>query len=149
MEKKNPMFVIPISKQDSKRMEKAKRMPIGTESKGRRKVAEGKWVPVKKRSGRKESGQAGAFPRNVRNLTVDAATSFITQAVKMSLKTLRKNQDIVDLQKEKAHKMRNDKALERLEVMRDIYTAAVDIKEFKDNTPKEWAQEIVGRISRM
>jgi hypothetical protein len=31
-------------------LEKAKRMPIGTVSKGRKKVAEGKWVPIKEKS---------------------------------------------------------------------------------------------------
>jgi len=196
------------------KMEKAKRMAIGTVSHGRKKVAEGKWVPVSgkepaySRSGMKptevkeriaqlqkrwrstrvsarvsavpgqykqleqiekeikelggkipvvskkkkkvsRSGQAGTLPLDVHTLTEASATSLVKQCVKMPLKTLRRNQDIVEQQKEKAYEKKNYKALDRLEVMGDIYTAGVMVKEFKDSTPKEWGEEIVGRISRM
>jgi len=36
---------------------KSKKMPIGTVSKGRKKIAEGKWVPVKKERTKKEPGK--------------------------------------------------------------------------------------------
>ena len=89
------------------------------------------------------------LPQDVSMLTISNATSLIKQAVKMPLKTLRRNQDIVEQQKERAYKQKNHKALNRLEVMGDIYTAAVDIKEFKDTTPKEWGEEIIERIGKM
>ena len=89
------------------------------------------------------------LPQDISTLTTGNATSLIKQAVKMPLKTLRRNQDIVEQQKGMAYKKKNYKALDRLEVMGDIYTAAVDIKEFKDTTPKEWGEEIIERIRKM
>jgi len=132
-------------------MEKAKKMPVGTISHGRKKVAEGKWVPwfegKKKKVVKKET--QGTLPLDVSTLTEVNAISLIKQAVKIPLKTLRRNQDIVEQQKERAYKQQKHKVLDRLEVMGDIYTAAVDIKEFKDTTPKEWGEEIIERISKM
>ncbi len=132
----------------ARKLEKGRKMPIGTISHGRKKVAEGKWVPVKKKGKRKATVQ-GTLPQDVHTLTETAATSLIKQAVKMPLKTLRRNQSIVEQQKGMAYKKRNLRALDRLEVMGDIYTAAVMIKEFKETTPGEWGEEIVDRISKM
>lgn len=108
--------------------------------KGRRKRKVKAATTIARERGR---GTQGTLPHDIHTLTVDNATSLIKQAVKMPLKTLRRNQDIVEQQKEKAYEQKNYKALDRLEVMGDIYTAAVDIKEFKDATPKGWAEEIV------
>ncbi len=131
---------------------KAKRMPIGTVSHGRRKVAEGKWVPVKKKGKRKraisESRKGGTLPLDVNTLTEPLATSLIEQCTRMPMKTLRKYQATVKQQIERAFKKENLRALARLEVMEDIYTAAIDVKEFKDSTPEEWGKEVVGKIGR-
>ncbi len=87
--------------------------------------------------------EVGTLPQNVNTLTMDNIVSLIKQTVKIPLKTLRRNQDIVEQQKEKAYKDKNHRAYKRLEVMGEIYQAAVDIKEFKDATPEEWAENII------
>ena len=127
-----------------------KRVPVGTVSHGRKKVAEGKWVPVKRRGKRKKaiSEEAGTLPLDVSTLTESSTASLIKRCAKMPMKTLRKYQAIVKQQSEKAFKDENLRAIDRLEVMEDIYIAAIDIKEFKDSTPEEWGKEIVGRMGR-
>lgn len=130
---------------------KAKRMPIGTVSHGRRKVAEGRWVPVKKRGKRKKvisEGQEGTLPLDVNTLTESSAVSLIKRCARMPMKTLRKHQAVVEQQMERAFEKQNPRAIARLEVMKDIYIAAIDVKEFKDSTPEEWGKEIVGRMGR-
>jgi hypothetical protein len=72
--------------------------------------------------------------RNPRTLTDKQIENNIIQASKIPLKKLRKNQDIIDLQLEKTDDI---KIFESLETRREIYTAAVAIKEFKDK-PKDW-----------
>ena len=51
------------------RLLKAKKMPIGTVSHGRKKVAEGKWVPVK------SSGVRGNKPPRIFQLDLEKMTS--------------------------------------------------------------------------
>lgn len=137
-------------------LKKGKRASVGAvrtwkDGKRYRKTAQG-WVMVGK--GRKKKAvktgkvQQGTLPHDVSKLTVESATSLIEQASKMPLKTLRRNQDIVEQQKGLAYKKKKVGALDRLEAMGDMYTAAVAIREFKDSTPKEWAEEIVARIKR-
>lgn len=122
-------------------MEKARKMPVGTISHGRKKVAEGKWVPVKKE-------KKGSLPNDLRTLTVDDVANFIKRHAAMPLKTLRRNQDIVKEQEKVAYEKRNTEELEKLDVMEWIYQAAVDVKEFGDSTPKEWAKDIVSRLGK-
>lgn len=110
-------------------MIKARKMPVGTISRGRKKVAEGKWVPVK---GEKEQS----------DFTVDTATALIKQAARTPLSALRKKQDMISQKKQVAFKARNDKELGRLDIMEKIYTAAVHVKSFKSNARK-WAQGII------
>ena len=86
------------------------------------------------------------IPQNVKTLTVDNVTSLIKQTVKMTLKRIKDNQDTVSYQKQKAYKEKNAKAYWRLEVMENIYQAAVDIKEFRFTTASAWAKDIVGKI---
>ena len=111
---------------------------------------DGKWhydYGKEKKSIKTESQET--LPQNIHTLDLANATSLIAQAVKIPLNTLRRNQALVDQQKEKAYKQRNDKALDRLKIMGDIYTAAIDIKEFKDQTPESWGKEIIHTINRM
>ncbi len=112
---------------------------------------DGKWkyeYGRKKKENIKTKSQ-GTLPQNIHTLDLANATSLIAQAVKMPLKILRRNQDIVERQKEMAYKQKNSKGLDRLEIMGDIYQAAVDIKEFKDETPENWGKEIIRRINKM
>ena len=96
----------------------------------------------------KESKAYGteALPQDISTLSIDNVTSLIKQSVKMTLKRIKENQDIVDRQKGIAYKQKNVKAYKRLEVMENIYQAAVDIKEFKFTTASAWAKEIIGKI---
>ena len=105
-----------------------------------RNLQEGRGIKKKEVVAKKE---VGTLPQNVNTLTMDNIVSLIKQTVKIPLKTLRRNQDIVEQQKEKAYKDKNHRAYKRLEVMGEIYQAAVDIKEFKDATPEEWAKNII------
>lgn len=88
-----------------------------------------------------------SIPQDIRILTIDSVTSLIKQNAKLLLKKLRENQDTVAYQKQQAYKQKNAKAFKRLEVMENIYTAAVDIKEFRFTTAKAWAKEIIGKIN--
>jgi len=86
------------------------------------------------------------LPQNVSELTVDSVTFLIKQTVKLLSKKIRENQDLVSYQKQKAYKEKNAKAFRRLEVMENIYQAAMDIKEFRHTSANSWAKDIVGKI---
>ena len=102
----------------------------------------------KKSTGEKKQETVETLPQDISTLTIDNVTSLVKQSVKMPLKTLRNNQDIVERQKGMAYKQKNAKAYRRLEVIENIYQAAVDIKEFKFTTAGAWAKEIVGKIKQ-
>ncbi len=103
----------------------------------------------KKSTGEKKQETVETLPQNISDLTVDNVTSLIKRSVKFfNLKTLRRNQDIVERQKGMAYKQKNAKAYRRLEVMENVYQAAVDVKEFKFTTAGAWAKEIVGKIKQ-
>jgi hypothetical protein len=108
----------------------------------------------KNKSGKKEKQESVStdtdktLPQDVSKLDVDTVENLISQAVKIPLKTLRRNQDLVEKQQEKANEKKNYKALDRLDAMSRIYQAAVDIKEFKDSTAKDWAESIMESIQK-
>ena len=60
-------------------LKKAKKMPIGTVSRGRKKVAEGKWVPVKsgKKSDKTDDIQeiAGALKKKFKTVVMNPTTN--------------------------------------------------------------------------
>jgi len=60
------------------RLQKAKRMAIGTISRGRKKVAEGKWIPVKKKREKKKSDESTAH----REYSIKEALSLIINSDK-------------------------------------------------------------------
>lgn len=77
------------------------------------------------------------------SLTDQQIVNNIKEAVKMPLKKLRKNQGMIDTQLEMAHKQgKPANTFQKLNTMREIYTAAVDIKEFGDATPEDWIDNV-------
>lgn len=99
-------------------------------------VGEGKKSDSEKPSAEGESEFGNIHkPRELTDKQIENA---IKEASKMTMKQLRRNQDIMDKQMEIANEQnKSDDIYESLEVRREIYSAAVAVKEFKDN-PKEW-----------
>jgi len=72
------------------------------------------------------------LPKDLTKLTKTQTEKVISHMVKWPLKKLRKHQDLVNKQIEKAHGDKNDKALSNLRVQQKHLDAAVNKKEFGD-----------------
>lgn len=72
------------------------------------------------------------LPKDLTKLTKTQTEKVINHMVKWPLKKLRKHQDLVNKQIEKAHGDKNDEALSNLRVQQKHLDAAVDKKEFGD-----------------
>jgi predicted DNA binding CopG/RHH family protein len=87
------------------------------------------------------------LPHDVTKLTHADTVTFINICKKLPLKKLRRNQELVEKQKEMAYKKKDDSVMARLDVMADIYTAAVDMKEFPgESTAKDHADSILESV---
>jgi len=102
----------------------------------------------KKRSSGRKQKEVVVDDRDLTKLTDSKREEVIDYLVSLPLKELRKRQDLVRSQQERAYKSNNERALNNLEVMDDLLMLAVDKKEFGKEASIE-EESLFSKVKRL
>lgn len=103
----------------------------------------------KERFEREFKGKRGKeFGEDLTTMTNKEIEQNITILSKKSLKELRRHQDLTEKQVKIAYDQKNEKAMDNLEIRREMLIASINVKEFKDK-PDQWISHIKSIIKRV